>query len=367
MATRPSCGNDETEPAAARSRAGRIGSFRAELAELRCAGVLRLEARDQAAVDRYHDGILGELAESGELDPAEGGAHLALGLRVVSLIGTLAFGASVFYFFYRIWGVMAPALQVSAVAAAPMLALGATAAIARREPTRYFTTLAGLFALASLIVNVVMLHAAFNLSPSVLSLFACGLFAVTLAYGYGLNLLLVLGVSTLAWGLAGSFNLWTGRHWANALERPETFLPAGVLLLAAGVAGAVGRPSSFPPIYRVTGIVFVLLPIVLLASMGWLSFLPWDPEPVETTYQVLGFVLGAVGIWLGISRRWKDVVYASSLFFIVLLYLKFVDWWWAWMPRYLFFLVVALTAVASGLLLRRLSGLARSAPGRREA
>ena len=128
---------------------------------------------------------------------------------------------------------------------------------------------------------------------------------------------LVLGHSTLAWGLAGVLNHWTGGHWANAPERPETFLPSGVLLLAAGVFGAAGRSTGFPRVCRVTGIVFLLLPMVLLASLGWLSFLPWEREPVETTYQVLGFVLSAGAIWLGVSRRWSDLVYSGTLFFIV--------------------------------------------------
>ena len=39
---------------------------------------------------------------------------------------------------------------------------------------------------------------------------------------------------------------------------------------------------------------------------------------------------------------------------IVLLYTKFFDWWWEAMPKYLFFLVLALSAVLFLFVLRRL-------------
>jgi hypothetical protein len=32
--------------------------------------------------------------------------------------------------------------------------------------------------------------------------------------------------------------------------------------------------------------------------------------------------------------------------FTAALFVKYVDWWWDWMPRYLFFLVVGATALA---------------------
>jgi hypothetical protein len=41
-------------------------------------------------------------------------------------------------------------------------------------------------------------------------------------------------------------------------------------------------------------------------------------------------------------------------FFVIFLYTKFYDWWWEWMPKYLFFLVVGMTAVLLLLVFRRL-------------
>ena len=46
-------------------------------------------------------------------------------------------------------------------------------------------------------------------------------------------------------------------------------------------------------------------------------------------------------------------------FFVIFLYTKLFDWWWLSMPKYLFFLLLGLSAVLILLILRRL----RSANG----
>jgi hypothetical protein len=42
------------------------------------------------------------------------------------------------------------------------------------------------------------------------------------------------------------------------------------------------------------------------------------------------------------------------VFFVIFLYTKFFDWWWEVMPKYLFFLVLGLTAVLLLFIMRRL-------------
>jgi hypothetical protein len=98
----------------------------------------------------------------------------------------------------------------------------------------------------------------------------------------------------------------------------------------------------------------LLLPMLVLANWGVGSHIAFDPDVIEGTYQVLGFVISAAAIWLGARRGWSDVVNTALVMFVVFLYTKFYDWWWAWMPKYLFFLVVGLTAVLFLFVLRRL-------------
>jgi protein-S-isoprenylcysteine O-methyltransferase Ste14 len=54
------------------------------------------------------------------------------------------------------------------------------------------------------------------------------------------------------------------------------------------------------------------------------------------------------------TRGWHEVALVGVLFFLIALCMKFVDWWWDWMPKYLFFLIVGLTALALLWAFRRL-------------
>lgn len=94
--------------------------------------------------------------------------------------------------------------------------------------------------------------------------------------------------------------------------------------------------------------------MLVLANWGRISYLDLDEDLVEGIYQVLGFVLSAGAIWLGARRHWSEVVNTGASFFVIFLYTKFFDWWWEVMPKYLFFLVLGLTAVLLLVIMRRL-------------
>ncbi len=76
-------------------------------------------------------------------------------------------------------------------------------------------------------------------------------------------------------------------------------------------------------------------------------------------YQVFGFLAAGLAIWAGIRRRWNDVTYTGVAAFTLLLYIKALDWWWDWMPRWLFFLVLGGIAVAVMLVLGRVKAAGR--------
>ena len=89
----------------------------------------------------------------------------------------------------------------------------------------------------------------------------------------------------------------------------------------------------------------LLLPVLVLSNWGVASYLPWDTSIIEGSYQVLGFVVSAGLIALGIRQHWTDVINTGNVFFVLFLYTKMFDWWWDVMPKYLFFLVIALTSL----------------------
>ena len=61
----------------------------------------------------------------------------------------------------------------------------------------------------------------------------------------------------------------------------------------------------------------------------------------------------AAAIWIGVRREWRETVNVGVVFFVLFLYVRYFDWWWDSMPKYLFFLLLGLTAVAILLILRR--------------
>ncbi len=108
------------------------------------------------------------------------------------------------------------------------------------------------------------------------------------------------------------------------------------------------------------GLGVTLLVLWLLSLDAHLSALPWESTPIKAFYQVLGFVTAAAATAIGLRRTWADATYAGAASFVVFLYTKFFQWWWDWMPAYLFFLIVGVVAIGMIVLLRklRLSGIA---------
>jgi hypothetical protein len=94
--------------------------------------------------------------------------------------------------------------------------------------------------------------------------------------------------------------------------------------------------------------------VLVLSNWGSSSYLPIPASSVEHAYQVLGFVLSAAAIWLGVRHDHSEVVNTGTAFFVIFLYTKFYDWWWDLMPKFVFFLIIALTAILFILVMKRL-------------
>jgi uncharacterized membrane protein len=105
--------------------------------------------------------------------------------------------------------------------------------------------------------------------------------------------------------------------------------------------------------------------MLVLGHWGWGSYLAGyegvETKAIEGGYELAGFVGSALAIWVGVRRRWSDTVNTGITFFVIFLYTKFFDWWWAAMPKYLFFLVLGLAAILILLVLKRLRRMGRGA------
>ena len=344
---------------AAQRRADRIGAFRDELADLEREGALRLTEEQRAALDLHHSGLLEQLAKTYDVDRTERQKRLSAGMKAATLLGALALAAALYTFLFRFWGGMPVALQAAVVVLAPILLVAGMELAARRERTLYVTLLLGLLAGASFAIGLPVLAGLFNVSLPPASLLAWAAFCGALAYAYGLRLLLVAAIFFVL-GYAGTLSGPTGHCvWEAFGHRPEAFLPLGVLLFAVPRLAPHRTLTGFPRAFRTLGLLALFLPILILGRVGNASFLRLGPGTIEAGYQLLGFVLAALAVWLGVRSAWPEVTNVASGAFVVYLYLKLYDWWWAVLPRWVFFLLLGLVAVGLLLLLRRFHSLSR--------
>lgn len=342
-----------TSKTEAQQRADQIGRFREELQILERESILSLNNQQHQAIDKYHDELISQLASSFDIDSNIREKRLSLGMKIASFLGALGLAASLFFLFYQFWGFFPTWLQVVILAAAPPLGLAITIYFTNREKTGYFSKLAGLATTACFVLNISMLGQIFNITPSPNAFLVWAMFAIILAYATDARLLLAAGILSFAAFLAAKVGTWSGIYWINFGERPENFFPAAILLFLVPLLPHT-RVSGFAATYRVLSMVLLFIPMLVLANWGRISYLPLDNDTIEVIYQIAGFLISAGGIWLGIRLNWQDVINTGNVFFTIFLYTKFYDWWWEWMPKYLFFLIIALVAILMLLIFKRL-------------
>ena len=337
---------------ASQRRADQVRAFRAELAELeRHLGPL-LPAEPRAAVERYHAALLARFKTDYDIDVSAAEHQLSLGMRIASLLGTVALCAAVFFFFYRFWGRLVTPAQLALVGMAPVIGLILTELIARRERARYFTGLAATVTGATFVLSLSVIALVYNLPASPVALLVWGGFALVLALTYGLTPLYLAAVLLLSFGGCGGVLALAGADWAAFPLRPELLLLAGLVLVGLPMVRPPAR-GEFLEVDQVVGAVLALLSASILGLAGGGSVLPLPRAVVEGLYDVLGLGLAMGGIWLGIRRGWDRLRGICTYGLIVMVFLKAFDWWWDWLPRYVFFLVLGALAVGVLILLRR--------------
>jgi uncharacterized membrane protein len=279
---------------------------------------------------------------------------MSLGMRIASLLGAIALSAAVFLLFYRIWGRLATTVQVTILIGAPLVAVACTEIAHRLDRTRHFVFVAAVIACACFVMNVALLADIFAMTDSPNALAVWAAFALLIGYGYGLRLPVAIGLGLAIAFAAGSILSWRGVDWKAFEQRPELLLPLASAVFAIGVATAPGSTRRFAPVYRIVGLFVLLGSLLALSSEASLSVLPLSETTVKAMYQVCGFLASAGAIAIGLNRDWPDTTNIGAASFVVFLYTKFYQWWWDWMPAYLFFFIVGATAIAIILVLRRL-------------
>lgn len=339
--------------AAAQQAADRIRTLRKELASEDIQSVLGLSPDQQARFEEWSRAKLAALALQFDIDTNTSQKRVSWAMRVASTLGALALCAAVVLLFTRYWGYFDTWLQVAIVILTPLVFLAWTEFVARRERTPYFTNLLALVALASFILNLVVVGSVFNIATSERALLPWGAFATVLAYRYGLRLLLIPGLIFLMSYVAALYTAQMGFRWLDFYDRPEHFLWLGLLVFGLSLCWKHSHNVHFHAVYRLVGALTFFTAILSLAEWGAASYLPWKTINVERFYEIAGLLTSTAAIWYGILRNWNGLVNVGAAFFIIFLFTRLYHWWWDWMPRYLFFAAIGGLAIALVLAFRR--------------
>jgi hypothetical protein len=340
----------------AQKRADRIRAFREELEAAQADGVVGLSPEQETALRRYHDEVLARLEGAYDVDRSDAQRQLSLGMRIVSLLGAAALTGAVVLFFLEIWSALPSAAQIAIAGTAPLVALSGAVYASRVERTRYFTAILSFLALGCFVMNIAVLGTVLNSTPTSVPLLLCSTFALILAYRWDLGWMLAAGAVGLLAFFATTVVSLGGFPLDVSLQRPEILLAPAAGVFAASTLRTNENRSGFPAILRRVGLSAFLLVLIVLGEARGISFLPFSDTTVNGLYRLVAFATAAAAMWLGMRRGWSETLNLGALAFAVLLLLRYVDWWWEWMPAYLFFLIVAATAIGSLILLRRCRG-----------
>jgi hypothetical protein len=334
----------------AQRRADQIRAFRSELAALRREGIEPVLPDRLDALNAHHDALVATLSDRFDIDTTVSAKRMSIGMRLASAFGAAALTAAIVSFFYRIWGDLSMAAQVAFLTLAPCVAIGAMVLAAGRERTLYVASLCGVVACGAFVLQTVMLGKIFNLpgSPHVLGAWAAFALAVALPFRFALPSVAAAGAFICY--LAALIVSLQGAPWFEFVARAETIMIPAALVYAAWRV----MPVELQPWLRGTALTLGLGSLLAMSTFETSSLLPWSRSVLEASYQILALVIAIAVVALGVRTGREETLVAGALFTALFIIGRFVDWWWDWMPKYLFFLGLAALAIAWLMLLGRL-------------
>jgi hypothetical protein len=178
-------------------------------------------------------------------------------------------------------------------------------------------------------------------------------FGLALATAYGFRLVLVAALLAMIVALGGTLFSVAGAPWTMVGERLEPVMIGafGLFLLVPALEAA---SPGFGAMTRRVALSVGLVALLALAESGGASVLPLSTRWIEGIYQVLMLVTSIAFIAFGLARGLPDLVRIAAVGLALFLVSRYVHWFWSTLPRYLFFLLLAVAAFAWVLALRHL-------------
>lgn len=342
-----------SDRAEAQRRADGIRAFRVELEALHRAGVLELTPEQRAAVQAHHTQILRTLAAQHDVDATAASGQLSRGMRVAAFFAAMTLTAAVYSLVARFWGGLDVPLQATLLCAFPLVSLVGVELAAERERTLYVASIFAFVAYGTFWLAVATLSHLLDVPIAPPAIWAGALFGVALALPYGFRLILAAALVALLVALSSSVFYLAGVPWWATFEHLDIIVIAAFLLLPAAQFLGLLHPS-FAAVTRLVGWAVAFAGMLVLSTEGRVSLLTSSAGISELIYQGLMLLVGLVGLVLGIRKQWAETVWVSAAALTLFLLVRFVDWFWAAVPRYAFFLLLAGLAFAWLAALRRL-------------
>jgi uncharacterized membrane protein len=338
----------------AQQRVDRIALFRSELAELEQEGALNLTPEQRSLLDAHYSELLSGFQRQFGVDVTDSGKRVSWGMRIASLLGGAALIAALVLFLHRIWGNLPEAVQVAILTAAPLALLAGAEAALARQADRYYVGLLALAAGVAFVLELNALGSVLNLADSPHILLGWGLFAVLVAYAFGVRLVLGAGLVLLCTYTAALALSFQGYYWAGFMQRTQYLLPGALFLYCIPWFGTGRSSDDFEFVYRACGAGLGLSALLMASTSGDLCCGGLRPGTVEAAYQLVGLLLSAGIVAHGVRLSRKGLVNLGVVAFMVFLFVRLHAWWWQWMPKYLFFLLIGLVAIGLLLVFRRI-------------
>ncbi|MGP0564802.1 DUF2157 domain-containing protein [Nitrospina sp. 32_T5] len=345
----------------AQERVDRIQAFQKELQEIESSGLIRLPYETRRLIEGYHADLITRFKHQFDTDNSAAEKQLSLGMRILTFLGGLALCASIFFFFYQIWGLIPESVQIVSVISLPILAVLTMRFAAQREPSHYYASLIGLVAFIGFVLNLNVMGSLYNITPSQNAFLVWGAFALILAYRFGLRLLLLAGLLCLLAYLSATVGAFSGIYWLHFGERPENFIFGGIFLLALPFCIKHHKNPHFTWFYHLVALLSIHLALLIMSYCGHCSYLMGNENRIEVGYQTAALAAYGITVWLGVRLQYPGITHIGTTFCTLFFYTKFFDWWWDALPKSLFFFVLSLITIGLLVLFRSMRDRFREA------
>jgi hypothetical protein len=345
------CDDKSNEPKT--HRAEQIHAFKREIASLKAAGILNLTKSQLNSINLYQQLELKKNNHPQDQQLTKKSKQLTLGMKIASFFGAITMSTSLFFLFCQFFWDFNLYSQLFVLVLTPLILTTASLFLVKHDKI-YYAKITATVALVSFALNLSLVVNILNLPVTPNIAVPLSLLGFLLAYACTSRLILTMAIITASTFFVFKIGFWNGYYWdyiGNNLE--ILFTPSVILLLFCKLVPQ-NRFIGFDAVYNSISLVILFITILFLSNWGEGSYISLAPGAIEVFYQILGLFISILAIWHGVNHSKKEFVNIGSAFLFILIYLRVFDFFWGWMPRFLFFFVIGIISLLFIFIFKRL-------------